>query len=78
MAERALLAALKADCHSPVAALAVAEGEGLYLRAEILALDGSEAVQDEARFEATDSAAPARLAHALLDKASPALRAIFG
>jgi hydroxymethylbilane synthase len=78
MAERALLAALKADCHSPVAALAVAEGEGLYLRAEILALDGSEAVQDEARFEATDSAAPARLACALLDKASPALRAIFG
>ena len=40
-AERALLFALGADCHSPVAALATVEGEGLRLRAELLSPDGS-------------------------------------
>lgn len=41
MAERSLLAALQADCHSPVAALASLSGEMLTLRAELLAEDGS-------------------------------------
>ncbi len=78
LAERALLGALSADCRSPVAALAVRDGNELYLRAEILAADGSECVVDEARFNPGDTDAPARLARAMLAKASPALRASFG
>ncbi|MBU3078171.1 hydroxymethylbilane synthase [Sphingomonas quercus] len=77
MAERALLAALGADCRSPVGALAVAEADGLWLRAEILSEDGALARSAEARFPADDGAAPARLAAALLDSAPPALAALF-
>ena len=41
-AERSLLAALAADCHSPVAALAQADGRGgLRLDAELLDEDGT-------------------------------------
>jgi hydroxymethylbilane synthase len=65
-AERAFLAALGGDCHSAVAALA----EAGQLRAEIMSADGGE-VQ-------SGKGAPAELARALLDKASPALRAMFG
>ena len=43
--ERALLAALRADCHSPVAALARCEGDTLQLAAELLAEDGGAHVQ---------------------------------
>lgn len=77
MAERTLLAALSADCHSPVAALATIEDGVLRLRAELLTGDGSESVRTDRR----DLAAPAdaaEIAHTLLDGASPALRALFG
>ncbi|MEG8014875.1 hydroxymethylbilane synthase [Sphingomonas sp. 22R3R2A-7] len=40
LTERALLARLGADCHSPVAALASLAGETLTLRAELIAEDG--------------------------------------
>lgn len=74
-AERALLAALGADCRSPVAALAIRSGAGLHLRAEILTEDGSEHRSGEAMlFQTGDAAA---LAHRLLDSASPRLRALF-
>jgi hydroxymethylbilane synthase len=74
-AERALLAALGADCRSPVAALAVRSGAGLHLRAEILTEDGSECRAGEAMLLQTGDAEA--LAHRLLDGASPALRALF-
>jgi len=74
-AERALLAALGADCRSPVAALAVRSGAGLHLRAEILTEDGSECRSGEALLLRTADAAT--LAHRLLDAASPRLRALF-
>lgn len=76
-AERALLAALGADCRSPVAALAVAERDALHLRAEILTLDGVERRQGETRLAAGDNQAAAALAASLLDDAPPALRALF-
>jgi hydroxymethylbilane synthase len=77
-AERALLAALGADCRSPVAALAVEQGEGLFLRAEILAEDGAECESGEAMLGAdTISADATALAHRLLEAASPAVRALF-
>lgn len=71
MAERAFLATLTADCHSPVAAQARLEGNSLRIRGEILTEDG-------ALHEAGESDDPVALAHALLDRAPPALRAIFG
>jgi hydroxymethylbilane synthase len=74
-AERALLAALGADCRSPVAALAVRSGAGLHLRAEILTEDGSECRSGEAMLLRTADAAT--LAHRLLESASPRLRALF-
>ncbi len=77
LAERALLAALSADCHSPVAALATIEKGGLRLRAELLTGDGGEHVAaDRTGLTGPDDAAT--VAHALLAAASPALRALFG
>jgi hydroxymethylbilane synthase len=77
MAERALLLALGGTCHSPIAALAVIEGEGIHLRAEILSEAGDEHVTGEARFARGDLTAPAALGRDLLARASPALRALF-
>ena len=74
-AERALLAALGADCRSPVAALAVRSGAGLHLRAEIMTEDGSECRSGEAMLLQTGDAEA--LARRLLDGASPRLRALF-
>ncbi|KKC24205.1 hydroxymethylbilane synthase [Sphingomonas sp. SRS2] len=74
-AERALLAALGADCRSPVAALAIRSGAGLHLRAEILTEDGGECRSGEALLLQTSDAAA--LAHRLLDGAPPRLRALF-
>lgn len=77
-AERALLAALGADCHSPVAAHAMLTPDGLHLRAEILREDGSEQVRivrdglDGTPHEAVE------LAQALLAGATPQLRRLFG
>jgi hydroxymethylbilane synthase len=77
-AERALLAALSADCRSPVAALAEMTGaDAIRLRAEILSEDGALFEAGEASFALGDAAAPARLARSLLDRASPTLRALF-
>jgi len=69
-AERAFLAALGGDCHSAVAAHAELQDDGIWLRAEILDPDGRE-VQSGVGDD------PAALAHDLLAKASPALRAMF-
>jgi hydroxymethylbilane synthase len=78
MAERAFLAALSADCHSPVAALAVYEGDMIWLRAEIFSADGAEAEAGEVRFAHSDIAAPATLATAMLARATACVRASFG
>ncbi|MEY3906226.1 MAG: hydroxymethylbilane synthase [Pseudomonadota bacterium] len=71
MAERAFLATLTADCHSPVAALARMEDGQLRLRGEILTEDGRTHEQGE-------SDDPVALARQLLDRAAPELRAVFG
>jgi hydroxymethylbilane synthase len=70
LAERAFLAALGGTCHSPVAAQARHEGDGVIIKAEILSEDGSERHTGEGG----DAVA---LAAALLAKASPGLRALF-
>ena len=76
-AERALLAALGADCRSPVAALARLDGGRLHLRAEILSEDGAHAVADEAWAAVGDRDAAAALARRLLAAAPPPLAALF-
>ena len=77
-AERALLAALKGDCRSPVAALATREDGAVRLRAELLTEDGRDRVADEARLEpSAETEGAAALAAALLDRAPPRLAALF-
>lgn len=66
-AERALLAALNANCHSPVAALADSTG---MIRAELFAEDGSAHV-------AGAGADPATLARDLLARAPDNVRRLF-
>ncbi|WP_254515668.1 hydroxymethylbilane synthase [Novosphingobium sp. G106] len=77
LAERALLAALGGNCHSPVAVLTHAEGETLTLRTAVFSPDGAERADAEATFAATDSTGPARLAADLLARATPAITAYF-
>ena len=75
-AERALLAGLGADCHSPVAALASLSGRMLSLRAELLSEDGALCV--EGRTEGTDgTAVGTALAIDLLARAPGAVRRLF-
>ena len=73
MAERALLAALGGNCHSPIAALTTADGGDLILRAVLFSPDGAERVEGTLRFAAGDHAGPAALAHDLLSRAVPAI-----
>jgi hydroxymethylbilane synthase len=76
-AERALLAALGGNCHSPIAVLTEADGEMLAMTAALLSPDGTEEVRGVARFAAGDAEAPAALAADLLGRAGPAIRAHF-
>lgn len=77
MAERAVLRGLGGTCHSPIAALAQLDDGQILLRAEILSADGREWVSDSARFARNDPDAAQALGRALLDRASPSLRALF-
>ena len=77
LAERALLAALGGNCHSPIAVLTEAEGPQLVMRAAIFSPDGAEKVERTARFAPGDSAAPAALAAQLLAEAPEAVRVHF-
>jgi hydroxymethylbilane synthase len=77
LAERALLRGLGGTCHSPVAALARFEGEAIRLRAQILSGAGEEEVVGETALAPGDDAPALVLAARLLDRASPALRALF-
>jgi len=75
-AERALLAALRADCHSPVAALASLAGETLSLRAELLSEDGVHSVEGAVE-GAVGEPLGERLAADLLARAPDPVRRLF-
>ena len=75
-AERALLAGLRADCHSPVAALAFPKDGGLLLSAQLLSPDGAEAVEGQMS-GADPDALGAALARDLLARAPDAVRRLF-
>lgn len=69
-AERGFLARLDGSCETPIAGLAVIEGESLWLRGEILRPDGSESITGERRGVVSDAAALGRdLAEEVLGRA---------
>ena len=69
-AERGMLARLDGSCETPIAGLAVLEGDALWLRGEILRPDGSESITAERRGVASDAASLGRdLADELLGRA---------
>jgi hydroxymethylbilane synthase len=71
VAERAFLDRLDGSCQTPIAGLAVLDGD-LWLRGEILRPDGSRAIASDLRGPATDGAAIGRaLADELLGQAGP-------
>ncbi|MEO5578232.1 MAG: hydroxymethylbilane synthase [Sphingomicrobium sp.] len=73
--ERAFTRALGGTCHSPVAALAELTPTGVRFRAEILSKDGTERIAEDRIF--ADEAEAEALAVEILDRASPATRALF-
>ncbi len=56
-AERGYLARLDGSCETPIAGLAVIEGDQIWLRGEILRPDGSEAISGERHGAAADAGA---------------------
>ena len=78
MAERALLAALGGNCHSAMAVLTRHDGgHASPCSAALFSPDGAERVDGEASFAAGDAEGPARLADALLARATPAIAVHF-
>jgi hydroxymethylbilane synthase len=59
-AERAYLAELDGSCETPIAGLAVLEGDQIWLRGEILRPDGSECLVDQGRANIADAEALGR------------------
>jgi hydroxymethylbilane synthase len=55
-AERAMLARLDGSCRTPIAGLAECHGDKIFLRAEVIAPDGSIRYQEEAEAARTDAA----------------------
>ncbi len=76
-AERALLAALGGNCHSPIAVLTRADGTELVLRAALFSPDGAERIEGTARFAADDPIRAGLLADELLGRASASIRVHF-
>lgn len=71
-AERSFLATLDGSCETPIAGLAIVEGDQLWLRGEILRPDGSASVAGERRGLVGDGAEIGRaLAEDLLGRAGP-------
>lgn len=71
-AERAFLLRLDGSCETPIAGLALLEGDSLWLRGEVLRPDGSAVITGERRGAAADGAALGTdLAAELLGRAGP-------
>jgi hydroxymethylbilane synthase len=77
LAERALLAALGGNCHSPIAVLTRCSADAVSMQAALFSPDGAERIDLEASFAASDTQGPARLAADLLARAVPAIAVHF-
>jgi hydroxymethylbilane synthase len=78
LAERAFVAALGGNCHSPVAAFAEIVDGKIRFRAQVLSEDGKEQVREDVMFECGDRDTPRRLAKSMLDQAPDSIRSLFG
>ncbi|MCM8558037.1 hydroxymethylbilane synthase [Sphingomicrobium sediminis] len=78
MAERAFVAGLNGDCHSPVAALAQLDGDHLHLSVEIYSEDGSDRLQDKISLDRSDTETPKQLARDMLAAAPDSIKKLFG
>lgn len=77
-AERAFARALGGSCHSPVGALATVDRQQVYLRADILSVDGRDRVRDEAHFSMQHRVeGGAKLAREMLARAPESIRKLF-
>jgi hydroxymethylbilane synthase len=76
--ERALLAALDGNCHSPIAVLTTHGEAGLELRAALFSADGAERIEGSCIFAAGDHSPLNALAADLLARATPGIAALFG
>ena len=76
-AERAFTRALGGTCHSPVAALAMVEGDEIVFSCEILSEDGNDRVAEEIRFPKDDLPVPEALASRMLESAPASIRSLF-
>jgi hydroxymethylbilane synthase len=77
MTERAFLEALGGTCQSPVAALAVVNGDRIDLSVQIFNADGSHMLSGHVEFAADDAEAPLRLANQMLGDAHPSISELF-
>jgi hydroxymethylbilane synthase len=77
LAERAFTRALGGTCHSPVAAYARPDGNGIDFACEILSEDGRDRVSRTATFAVGDLETPKRLASEMLSEAPPSIRRLF-
>ena len=77
LAERALLAALGGNCHSPIAVLTTFDDGKLRMRAALFSPDGAERVDGVACFAPGEDSGPVALAADLLARAAPAVAAHF-
>ncbi len=76
-AERALLAALGGNCHSPIAVLTRSQGPAIALTAALYSADGAEKVEGTVTFTPGDADGPAMLATDLLARSTPGIAALF-
>ncbi len=76
-AERAFTLALGGTCHSPIAALALVNGDTIDFRCELFSEDGTEHMFESARFAVSDLESPAALAKAMLGRAPSSIRSLF-
>lgn len=71
-AERSFLATLDGSCETPIAGLAILEGDSMFLRGEVLRPDGSEAIDDALRCPIEDGPEAGReMAVKMLERAGP-------
>ncbi len=78
LAERALLATLQADCHSPVAALARIDGDTMTIDAELFSEDGQAHIAGHESGAAGDIGVAQTLAARLLANAPAPIARLFG
>ena len=78
MAERALLAGLGGDCHSPIAVLTTHHDDRIELRCALFSPDGSQRIERSARGPMEDLEWVAGLAHDLLANLTAGMKPYFG